>query len=103
MGDGGQAEGGGGRAEGDGRGGGAGGEERTMSKRVMSMRGVVLLPIAVAACTAGDAGKRDSGVSAGIVVTPAEFSSAKNYVGIRYDSLPSKFAFVSGSLIPIAP
>jgi hypothetical protein len=63
----------------------------------------VLLAMAVAGCSGGDAGKSDSGASAaGTVVTPAEFSSAKNYVGIRYDSLPAKFTFVSGSLIPVA-
>jgi hypothetical protein len=64
----------------------------------------VLLVVAVAACSAGEASKSDSGASAaGTVVTPAEFSSAKNYVGIRYDSLPAKFTFVSGSLIPVTP
>jgi len=63
-----------------------------------------LLLVAVAACSAGDASKSDSTASAaGTVVTPAEFSSAKNYLGIRYDSLPAKFTFVSGSLIPVAP
>ena len=68
------------------------------------MRYAVLLVVAVAACSAGEASKSDSGASAaGTVVTPAEFSSAKNYVGIRYDSLPAKFTFVSGSLIPVTP
>jgi hypothetical protein len=63
------------------------------------------LAIAIAACS-GETGKRsgDSGASAaGIVMSAAEFSSATKYVGIRYDSLPPKFTFVSGSLIPIAP
>ena len=69
-----------------------------------TMRYAALLVIAIAGCSGSDAGKSDSGASAaGIVMTPAEFSSAKNYVGIRYDSLPAKFTFVSGSLIPIAP
>ena len=60
----------------------------------------------VAACSSDDGGRRsrDSAASAaGIVVSPAEFSSAKKYLGIRYDSLPPTFTFVSGSLIPNAP
>jgi len=68
------------------------------------MRYWLVLAIVVAACS-GETGKpaRDSGASAGILVSAAEFSSAAKYVGIRYDSLPPKFTFVSGSLIPIAP
>jgi len=54
-----------------------------------------------AACSdAGSGGRHDTTSSAaGIVVTPAEFISARRYVGIRYDSLPTTFTFVSGSLI----
>jgi hypothetical protein len=69
------------------------------------MRYALVLAIALAACS-GETAKRasDSGASAaGTVVSAAEFSSAAKYVGIRYDSLPPKFTFVSGSLIPIAP
>lgn len=69
------------------------------------MRYGPLLAIALAACS-GEMGKRssDSGTSAaGTVVSAAEFSSAAKYVGIRYDSLPPKFTFISGALVPIAP
>lgn len=69
------------------------------------MRYAPLLVAGLAACS-GETGKSsgDSGASAaGTVVSAAEFSSAAKYVGIRYDSLPPKFTFVSGSLIPIAP
>jgi hypothetical protein len=59
----------------------------------------------VASCSSDDAGTRarDSASAAGVVVSPAEFSAATKYVGIRYDSLPAKFTFVSGSLIPLTP
>jgi hypothetical protein len=60
----------------------------------------------IAACAGGDAGRRsrDSAASAaGTVVSAAEFSSATKYLGIRYDSLPPTFTFVSGSLIPNGP
>jgi len=72
------------------------------------MRAATVLFIAsalVAACSSGEAGKsaRDSGASAGIVMSPEGFSSAKKYVEIRYDSLPPKFTFVSGALIANGP
>ncbi len=72
----------------------------------MRTGGVVVIACAVvAACSSGDIGRRarDSASAAGVVVSPAEFSSARKYLGIRYDSLPPTFTFVSGSLIPKGP
>jgi hypothetical protein len=64
-----------------------------------------ILCASVASCSSDDGGKRarDSASAAGVVMSPAEFTAATKYVGVRYDSLPAKFTFVSGSLIPIAP
>ncbi len=61
----------------------------------------VLLACLLAGCTSGDGDKpsRDSASAAGVVMSPAEFTSATKYLGIRYDSLPPKFTFVSGALI----
>jgi hypothetical protein len=57
----------------------------------------------LAACS-GDQSRKDSqestATAAGIVVSAAEFSSASKYLGIRYDSLPPAFTFVSGALLP---
>lgn len=73
----------------------------------MRVAGVLLTAGAVmAACSSDDAGQRshDSTASAaGVVVSPAAFTSATRYVGIRYDSLPRTFTFISGALIPNAP
>jgi hypothetical protein len=61
--------------------------------------------VALAACSSGDTGKRshDSASAAGIMVSPAEFTSAAKYVGIRYDSLPPRFKLESGALLPKSP
>ena len=60
----------------------------------------------VGACAgegSGRAGRDSTESAAGVVVSPAAFTSAKKYVGIRYDSLPRTFAFVSGALISNGP
>ena len=70
----------------------------------MRIAGVVVAACALLAACSGDEprrGSHDSTASAaGIVVSAAEFSSASKYLGIRYDSLPPAFTFVSGALLP---
>ena len=70
----------------------------------MRIGSLVILTCAVLAACSGDAARgdsHDSGASAaGTVVSAAEFSSATKYLGIRYDSLPPAFTFVSGALLP---
>ena len=70
----------------------------------MKTASVVVLTCAVIAGCSGDESRGDaheSGASAaGTVVSPAEFSSATKYLGIRYDSLPPTFTFVAGALLP---
>jgi hypothetical protein len=64
---------------------------------------VVVICTAIAACSGDGTGRdsHESGASAaGTVVSAAEFSSAPKYLGIRYDSLPPAFTFVSGALLP---
>ena len=65
-----------------------------------------VIVIAAAACS-GEGGRGGAGASgdsganaAGNVVSDAAFASASSYVGIRYDSLPAAFTFVSGALLP---
>jgi hypothetical protein len=65
---------------------------------------VVAAGALIGACSGeGIRGRSDSAAAAGIVVSPAEFSTATKYLGIRYDSLPPTFTFVSGALIAMGP
>ena len=70
----------------------------------MKIAGVVIVVFAlIAACSGEESGRgsHDSSASAaGTVVSAAEFSAAPKYLGIRYDSLPPAFTFVSGALLP---
>jgi hypothetical protein len=65
-----------------------------------------VMAVTLAACSGeggrnGAASSGDSGANAaGSVVSDAAFASASSYVGIRYDSLPKTFTFVSGALLP---
>jgi hypothetical protein len=73
----------------------------------MKAMGVMAIVAALTACS-GEAGRsgardtsRDVGANAaGSVITPAAFTTATSYLGIRYDSLPAAFTFESGALLP---